>query len=668
MALQHDSQGFLIGDKVDLDKMPSYLLDIKRDVLAIKNAAIKPANSQRTASAPAATNQRDLSGRLTPKSPNIATPTGSRRAEAGVRALAESIGLSEGKQKQAAERMRSASRKSGSTAINGRDASGRFVGGDGSGSGSSSNSAVSVLAAKLSRLSGIGEGLEDVDPSIRAFQEVAEPMKRGIEFFGGSGDQQTSWLKKIFKSLNFFHKEDTVYNKAAKKSLKAIEEKQSYSGEQGSSGLAIGGLLAGLGGKKALMMLLKKTPILGAILGMLGIGADVAGIEGDSSLSRRDKNKAIGSDVGGFGGTVAGMLAGGKAGAVLGSFLGPAGTAVGSVIGAGIGMLMGDQFGQIVGSTFGDWASDLIEADVPGKIVGAWNVAVEKITAIFGDIKGMASKAFDIAGEQLNDANNYVKKSTGVDVKDLGSKWIDRTKSNVSGAIDGVKAGMSWLGSNTTAGKISSRISGKRGSPEQAMQILMDRGWSKAQAAGISANLKSESDFNTTAVGDGGKAIGVAQWHPDRQQKFKDVFGKDLSSASFEEQVSFVDWELRNTERKAGDKIKSTATAKQAAAAAATEQFHERSAIGLKGGVQAERLQNATKYSQISTISSPVFKAPSMPVMPGYANTPAVIQPLGTPETPNFTVNMPAQDVGQNVSDRGIAHIISGGIGGHRLN
>jgi hypothetical protein len=39
----------------------------------------------------------------------------------------------------------------------------------------------------------------------------------------------------------------------------------------------------------------------------------------------------------------------------------------------------------------------------------------------------------------------------------------------------------------------------------------MERGWSKEQSAGLVGNLIVESGLRTDAVGDGGKARGVAQ-------------------------------------------------------------------------------------------------------------------------------------------------------------
>ena len=92
---------------------------------------------------------------------------------------------------------------------------------------------------------------------------------------------------------------------------------------------------------------------------------------------------------------------------------------------------------------------------------------------------------------------------------------------------------------------------------DRAIAFFTSRGWSSEQAAGIAGNLHYESGGgNIAAVGDGGKAYGLAQWHPDRQRTFASIFGKDIRSSTEEEQLAFVDWELNNSEKKAGNALR----------------------------------------------------------------------------------------------------------------
>lgn len=98
-----------------------------------------------------------------------------------------------------------------------------------------------------------------------------------------------------------------------------------------------------------------------------------------------------------------------------------------------------------------------------------------------------------------------------------------------------------------------------------AIDFLVGKGWSKDQAAGIAANLQHESNFKVGAVGDGGKAYGIAQWHPNRQEDFKAWAGKDIKGSSLEDQLGFVHHELTDgKERSAGNKLRLSATAQEA--------------------------------------------------------------------------------------------------------
>lgn len=92
--------------------------------------------------------------------------------------------------------------------------------------------------------------------------------------------------------------------------------------------------------------------------------------------------------------------------------------------------------------------------------------------------------------------------------------------------------------------------------------VLSAAGWNPAAVAGILGNLEAESGFGTAAVGDGGKAISIAQWHPDRQAEARRQ-GFDLSDLN--QAYQFIDWELRNTESRAGQLLRSVTDPVQAA-------------------------------------------------------------------------------------------------------
>jgi hypothetical protein len=105
---------------------------------------------------------------------------------------------------------------------------------------------------------------------------------------------------------------------------------------------------------------------------------------------------------------------------------------------------------------------------------------------------------------------------------------------------------------------------GMNGGKEALAQLRM-QGWSEAQARGILANVQAESGGRADAVGDNGHAYGLGQWHEDRQAMFKKLFGIDIHKSDASQQLQFMNWELHNTERRAGDLLRAATNSQQAA-------------------------------------------------------------------------------------------------------
>jgi hypothetical protein len=114
------------------------------------------------------------------------------------------------------------------------------------------------------------------------------------------------------------------------------------------------------------------------------------------------------------------------------------------------------------------------------------------------------------------------------------------------------------------------------GTTQRAMKHFIDDGYTPQQSAGIVGNLVVESGLRTNIPGDGGVAYGIAQWHPDRQRNFQQVFGKSIKESSFDEQLQFVSHELKTTHAGAGKAIRASKT--EAQAAAVTDAAYEISA------------------------------------------------------------------------------------------
>lgn len=103
---------------------------------------------------------------------------------------------------------------------------------------------------------------------------------------------------------------------------------------------------------------------------------------------------------------------------------------------------------------------------------------------------------------------------------------------------------------------------------QRAYQFYISRGYSPPQAAALAGNAMAESSGRPTVTGDAGKALGLFQWHPDRQanlQRF--AASQGLDPRSEETQLAFKDWEFRNTEAGAGRKLFAAQTPEEANAA-----------------------------------------------------------------------------------------------------
>jgi hypothetical protein len=93
---------------------------------------------------------------------------------------------------------------------------------------------------------------------------------------------------------------------------------------------------------------------------------------------------------------------------------------------------------------------------------------------------------------------------------------------------------------------------------EYSYKKMLDYGWTPEQASGIVGNLKYESGLNTSKEGDvgykGGSSFGVAQFRGDRLKTLQNRYGSKWTD--LDNQLEFVNWELNNTHKSAGDKLR----------------------------------------------------------------------------------------------------------------
>jgi hypothetical protein len=173
----------------------------------------------------------------------------------------------------------------------------------------------------------------------------------------------------------------------------------------------------------------------------------------------------------------------------------------------------------------------------------------------------------------------------------------------------------------------------KNANTKIAMPYLIKKGWTPMQAAAIIGNLTAESYMHPhTPDGDLGTAVGLAQWRNDRQEKFEEIIGKPIKSSSLRDQLKFVDWELRNTEKKAGKLLTAAKTIEQATAV--IDKYYERS----YGGALDRRIKFAKaalemyKMSRLDAQLEDTMDAsdPTAASQPGNENEP--VPSSGFPE------------------------------------
>lgn len=298
------------------------------------------------------------------------------------------------------------------------------------------------------------------------------------------------------------------------------------------------------------------------------------------------------------------------------------------------------------------------------------------------------------SGVRKTELSEYVKNLNG---RQFGVTVVDPYK-ELRGQLSGGGGTVDVSSSRLTSQSEKTRR-------DQAMQYFMSQGWTKEQAAGIVGNLQKESRFDPRAKGDKDKngvyrAHGLAQWRDSRLTDFRNTMGKSVQQASFEEQLAFIQYELtKGKEKAAGNKLKQAKTAAQAGAI--VSEFYER-----PGAVEAEKKERGQIAQGIynnTAVQSVQQKTKTTNSVLGVnvgglannfvaGNTPAY-QPaskslglelgasmlksvLNIPDMPSFRLPLAGggldkpivvqsnnESIGQNVSDRDLAHAITGGIG-----
>jgi len=139
---------------------------------------------------------------------------------------------------------------------------------------------------------------------------------------------------------------------------------------------------------------------------------------------------------------------------------------------------------------------------------------------------------------------------------------------------------------------------------KQAYDYYVKQGLTGAQASGLVARMKLESNFNPDNVGDHGAAYGIFQWHADRRAKISAYLGKSIIGSSFEDQLKGSVYEFRQGQEQAAGRALAAATSASQAGDVVSRQLIR------PGMTQAKKDWEAHKTSELADRYYKQFTAP----------------------------------------------------------
>lgn len=278
-------------------------------------------------------------------------------------------------------------------------------------------------------------------------------------------------------------------------------------------------------------------------------------------------------------------------------------------------------------------------ADKAADSVGGWKnvliaLAALKVLSMSSGILSLAA-AFLKLGGALTGVSTAGAVALPVLAKLLGVAGLALYSQNLNSGEDEYLAqhraapGQKWPGD--PVGDKRRGGPGKDPAALAAVAEFMRMGWSKEQASGLVANLWQESLLNPQAVGDNGHAYGIGQWHEDRQEAFRRLFGIDIRQSSLSQQLQFANYELRQgNEQAAGRRLAAATNALDAGAI--VSRYYERPA-DTEGEAQRRARGASDLYASLGQMSAAQIAAQGTGARELAASTSNVSTSTSTNET-----------------------------------
>jgi murein DD-endopeptidase MepM/ murein hydrolase activator NlpD len=318
----------------------------------------------------------------------------------------------------------------------------------------------------------------------------------------------------------------------------------------------------------------------------LGIGGKALGVfaAGMDMFDRLGDGESVTEAGVGVAGGLAGGLVGAEAGAALGALGGLA-----APLTVPLGGLVGGAIGYFTGGKIADTSYDAVTKESPAdkrleSVASKLSVVPAKSEPTDISNNSYSSRFAAYLNDTFNNVKNYITGMSGASIDSSGSGDEDFY-------YEGGGAGMT-------------------ANAQFAIDFFMTPeggSWTREQAAGIVGNLQAESELNPNAFneeGGGRGAVGIAQWRGVRQTRFEEKYGRPIRGSSLQQQLDYVNWELNNVEKPAGNALRNAKTV-QEAASIFYRKFERPGKDDISGG---KRMANAVALMTAAPSNNPAIK------------------------------------------------------------
>ncbi|MGK8524504.1 phage tail tip lysozyme [Nocardia asteroides] len=203
-----------------------------------------------------------------------------------------------------------------------------------------------------------------------------------------------------------------------------------------------------------------------------------------------------------------------------------------------------DSKGNPVTDEHGNVKKELPKEIINGLFEGVWDTVQTTYTEVSGVSDRAAAEAIKIRGDAPSYSPAY-SHNTG------GAAPMGGYTQPVSSPASGYSGTTPWSASSASMNApivpIEATPDEKKMTLEMMRYLIEQHGFTPAQAAGIVANAKFESNFNVGAVGDSGSARGLFQWRFERQAGLREFASRPGENiGDWRTHIDYMVHELRN--------------------------------------------------------------------------------------------------------------------------